>query len=231
MDESNPHHSMETGIGLADRSDRVRIEVSGPDRAKFLHNLTTNEVKRLAVGRGCEAFVTSTQGKTIGYVIMLAAEDRVLVRSDPGGMELALPHLRKYGIFDDVAIDDRTGETFELHLFGAGAEELVRRMGCRLPEPMEYAHATAELGGHAVRVVRESPTGLPGLTLIGDRRDAAAVVEALKAAGQFAESSDVDPSSIRMSSASRPGRRSSARTSPRRTCRRRSAGTPGRSAS
>ncbi len=123
MDETNPHHSMEMGIGMAARSDRLRIEVSGPDRAKFLHNLTTNEVKRLASGRGCEAFVTSTQGKTIGYVIILAAEDRILVRSDPGGMELALPHFRKYGIFDDIAIEDRTRETFEVHLLGSGAEE------------------------------------------------------------------------------------------------------------
>jgi tRNA-modifying protein YgfZ len=196
MVESNPQHSMETGIGLADRSDRVRIDILGPDRAKFLHNLTTNEVKRLAVGRGCEAFVTSTQGKTIGYVIILAAEDRILVRSDPGGMELALPHFRKYGIFDDVAIEDRTPETFEFHLLGAGAEDLLSRMGCRLPEAVEHAHATAELGGHAIRVVRESPTGLPGLTLIGDLRDAPAVGEALKTAGQFTESSHVDSSTF-----------------------------------
>src|SRR6185437_3439828 len=100
MVESNSHHSMKSGIGLADRSDRVRIEVSGPDRAKFLHNLTTNEVKRLAAGRGCEAFVTSLTGKTIGYVIILAAADRILVRSDPSGMELALAHFGKYGMFD-----------------------------------------------------------------------------------------------------------------------------------
>ena len=196
MDETNPHRSMETGIGLADRSDRVRIEISGPDRAKFLHNLTTNEVKRLAPGRGCEAFVTSTQGKTIGYVIMLAAEDRILVRSDPGGMELALPHFRKYGIFDDVAIDDRTDETFELHLLGAGAEDLLSRMGCQMPEAMEYAHSPAELAGCAVRVVRESPTGLPGLTLIGDRQGAAAVGEAVRAAGQPAGLTDLDPTTF-----------------------------------
>src|SRR4051794_39289324 len=78
-------------VGFLDRSDRVRLEVAGPDRAKFLHNLTTNEVKRLAVGRGCEAFVTSPQGKTLGYVSLMICEDRILVRTNPGGLELALP--------------------------------------------------------------------------------------------------------------------------------------------
>jgi len=79
-------------VGLVDRSDRVRLEISGPDRAKFLHNLTTNEVKRLAVGRGCESFVTSPQGKTIGYLIILVAEDKLIARADPAGDVLALPH-------------------------------------------------------------------------------------------------------------------------------------------
>jgi tRNA-modifying protein YgfZ len=193
MDESNSPHWIKTGVGLVDRSDRVRIEISGPDRAEFLHNLTTNEVKRLAVGRGCEAFVTSTQGKTIGYVIILAAEDRILVRTDPGGMELALPHLRKYGIFDDVTIEDRSAETLECHLFGPEAEEVVGRMGCRLPEAREYAHATTELGGRAVRVVRESPTGFPGLTLIHDQRDEEGVSRTLTTASQSTKRSYIRP--------------------------------------
>src|SRR5262245_27548593 len=108
--------TLASGVGLSERSDRVRLEVTGPDRAKFLQNLTTNDIKRLATGRGCEAFVTSPQGKTIAYTIVLACEDRIVVRADPSGAQLALPHFQKYGVFDDVTIDDRSAETFELHL-------------------------------------------------------------------------------------------------------------------
>jgi tRNA-modifying protein YgfZ len=169
--------------GLIDRSDRVRVEVSGPARARFLHNLTTNEVKRLPAGRGCEAFVTSLQGKTIGYVILLAADDRIFVRSDPGGLELAMPHFRKYGLFDDIAIEDRTPETFELHLAGEGGFEILRRAGAGVPDEPDYAHNTSELAGYPVRIVRERPVGVPGLTVIGERGDAAAVMAALKAQG------------------------------------------------
>jgi folate-binding protein YgfZ len=181
-------------VGLADRSDRVRVEVSGPDRAKFLQNLTTNEVKRLAAGHGCEAFVTSPQGKTIGYVILLAAEDRILVRSDPGGMELVMPHFRKYGVFDDVAIDDRGDATFELHLAGAGCDDLVRRAGGVVPDGPVYAHTPGELASRPARVVRESPAGWPGLTIIGERGDAAAVIAALKSAAGDAGLVDLEAS-------------------------------------
>jgi folate-binding protein YgfZ len=174
----------EAELGLADRSDRVRLEIAGPDRAKFLHNLTTNEVKRLPSGRGCEAFVTSLQGKTIAYVIVLAADDRILVRTDPGGAGLMLPHLRKYGVFDDVTIDDVTDQTVESHLAGPRADDLLRAIGGRLPEECEYAHVATEIAGQAVRIIRESPTIAPGLTLIGGRSSAETVRDVLRARGR-----------------------------------------------
>ena len=100
----NGYHAARTSSALLDRSGRVRIEVTGPDRAKFLHNLTTNDVKRLAVGSGVEAFVTSPQGKTLGHVTILAEDDRLLLRADAPLFPDVLAHLRKYGLFDDVAI-------------------------------------------------------------------------------------------------------------------------------
>jgi folate-binding protein YgfZ len=165
---------------LFDRGDRVRLEILGPDRAKFLHNLVTNEVKRLQSGRGCEAFVTSPQGKTIGYVTLHALDDRILVRTDPGGMALALPHLRKYGVFDDVEITDRTPDTFEIHIAGEAAEEIVTKAGARIPNPADLAHDQSEIGGVSVRIIRESPTGWPGLTIIGESTGAASVREFLE---------------------------------------------------
>ena len=168
---------------LIDRSDRIRVEVSGPDRAKFLHNLTTNDIKRLAVGRGCEAFVTSTQGKTIGYLTILAYEEQILLRTDPRGLELAGPHFGKYGIFEDVTIDDRTAATFEVHLFGSESEKRLHELGCRLPEFLDYAHMAADLNACPVRIVRESPSGLPGFTVIGDRRDSETIFQSLEKAG------------------------------------------------
>ena len=123
--------------GLFDRSDRNRLTITGPDRAKFLHNLVTNEVKHLPVAKGCEAFVTSPQGKTLAFVSILAGFDRILVRTDPGGIDLLLPHLKKYGVFDDVTIEDDSATTFEYHLAGPAAAEIVRRCGGQAPEEVE----------------------------------------------------------------------------------------------
>ncbi len=163
-----------------DRSDRVRIEVKGPDRAKFLHNLTTNEVKRLAVGQGVEAFVTSPQGKTIGHLTLLATEDAILARTDPGGAEGVLPHFQKYGLFDDVEVNDVSSSLFELHLFGPAVEEVLGRIGAEMPGSGELSHLATNIAGVRVRIIRESPLGAPALTLIGDLVDAEGVREVIR---------------------------------------------------
>lgn len=158
-----------------DRGDRARLHVLGHDRAKFLHNLTTNEVKRLAVGRGVEAFVTSPQGKTLAWVTIHALEDRLLVGADPGGLDMALPHLRKYGMFDDVELEEVSARTFEHHIFGQFAEALFLEGW----NEDELSVVSTALKGLPVVLIRESPMGVAGVTIVGDIADEPAVLAAL----------------------------------------------------
>jgi folate-binding protein YgfZ len=179
-DDRDVYRAVNQRAGLSNLSARCRLRVTGPDRAKFLHNLTTNEVKRLAVGLGQEAFVTSPQGKTLGYVTLLACPEEILVRTDPGGLEQVLPHLNKYGLFDEIGLDDATPTTFELHLAGPEVEAWVSRAGGEPPPPGRLVHHEIQLGPARVRLVRESPTGRPGLTVIGRSEDAQAVISWLR---------------------------------------------------
>ena len=166
-----------------DRSDRPRIEVGGPDRAKFLHNLTTNDVKRLLEGTGQESFVTSPQGKVLAYVTLLAEPGKILLRTDAGALEALLPHLEKYGVFDDVTIENVTKTTFEYHLAGLSAAEWLRARGIAMPEESSLSHSGSSLAGIPLRVVRELPTGRVGFTLVGPIDGAIAVKDALVEGG------------------------------------------------
>ena len=168
-------------VGFADRGDRVRIEVSGPDRAKLLHNLSTNEIKRLAPGRGAETFLTNGQGRTLALLLVHAELDRLLVRSDPGTADAILAHLAKYGLFEDATILDVSSETAEWHLVGPRAEEVASSL--RLPIPAtDLGIETGSIAGRAVTVVREDPTGRPGLTVQATKGNAEDVASTIKAA-------------------------------------------------
>jgi folate-binding protein YgfZ len=171
------YDAINSSVGWIDRTNRLRVEVRGPDRAKFLHNLATNDVKRLAPGRGCEAFVTSPQGKTLAYVSLLVAEEFILLRSELAAWTHLEPHFAKYGLFDDVSITNVSDSTFEWHFAGPRSHELLQALFADDTVPLtdleqsELAHQPRRLGDNAVRVVRESPTSRAGWTLIGARAD------------------------------------------------------------
>ncbi|RUL88275.1 CAF17-like 4Fe-4S cluster assembly/insertion protein YgfZ [Tautonia sociabilis] len=176
--------AIDLGAVLADRPGRARIRVVGPDRAKFLHNLTTNDVKARAPGSGCEAFVTSPQGRTLGLVTLVIREDAILLRTEEESLGAVVPHLRKYGVLEEVELEDETAETFEFHLAGPRAGELLGAVGVATRPGEDLAHGPAEVAGRAVLVVREDPLGAEGYSLIGRKEDAQAVREALSGEGE-----------------------------------------------
>ena len=188
------------GVGWVDRTDRLRVEVRGPDRAKFLNNLTTNDVKRLGGGRGCEAFVTSPQGKTLAFVSLLAAEDLILLRADTAAWSHLKPHLEKYGLFDDVSVIDVSSATFEWHFAGPRADELLEILFTNDADESvtsgldrsDLAHVPQRLAGLAVRLVRERPTGRSGWTLIGSRTDIDSCRQAILSHGHGVAPREID---------------------------------------
>ncbi len=52
------------GAVVIDLPGRTHLELMGQDRASFLHNFCSNHIKGLAVGQGCEAFITSIKGES-----------------------------------------------------------------------------------------------------------------------------------------------------------------------
>ena len=66
-DVAGEYQAARGGAALFDLSHRGKLEVSGADAATFLHNLTTNDVKDMPVGAGCEAFHTLATAKVVDH--------------------------------------------------------------------------------------------------------------------------------------------------------------------
>ena len=82
---------MTTGAGLVGLSDATLVEISGLDRAAFLHNLCTNEIRKLPVGAGCEAFLLNVQGKILFYVLVFSGADSLVLSTDLGQQGMMTP--------------------------------------------------------------------------------------------------------------------------------------------
>jgi folate-binding Fe-S cluster repair protein YgfZ len=44
------------------------VAVRGADRATLLNNLSTNDIRSLKAGSGCEAFLTNVQARILAHV-------------------------------------------------------------------------------------------------------------------------------------------------------------------
>lgn len=142
-----------TSAALFDLSDWTTISISGPDRASYLHNFCTNEIKKLSAGEGCEAFVATIKGRILGHVLVFVEAESLTLLAVPGANDVLMPHLTKYLIGVEAEVMDRAAETGVLCVAGPKALETVGNAfsqpadfdGCVTPNE-KWVEAAGELG-------------------------------------------------------------------------------------
>lgn len=157
---SEGYEALRRGAGFLDVSVRGRIVARGRDRARLLHNLSTNEVKKMTPGNGCYAFLLSPQGRIHADLHLLCFEDHFLISTDAALREKVLTHIRRYIIADQVELEDVTAQTAEIALEGPGAAAVLASLNAGNPGA-DFAHV--QWGD--VTVAAMSLTGQPGFRL------------------------------------------------------------------
>ncbi|MBZ5582132.1 MAG: folate-binding protein, partial [Acidobacteriia bacterium] len=115
------YEALRAGAAWLDLSGRGRIGARGRDRTRFLHNLTSNDIRKLAPGQGCYAFLLTPQGRIHADLLLFCFEDRFLIDTEPEVREKVQQHLRRYIIADQVELEDATAQTAEVGLEGPAA--------------------------------------------------------------------------------------------------------------
>ena len=146
-------------VGVVDRSDLGVVEVSGRDRAKFLHALLSNDVASLTPGRGCAAALLDVHGKVQVLLVAWALDDRVLLLTPPGMGESTVAALDHYLFAEKVVLTDVTGQHTMLMLVGPAADETVKRVTGVVPPEAAWSHVAGSLHGVEARVVRGEELG------------------------------------------------------------------------
>lgn len=182
-DPAGEYTALTQSWGVADFSLRTQIEVRGGDRASFIHNLCTADVKKLQVGQGAEAFITNVQGRTLGLVYVFCTPESLVLETVPGQAPSLLPHLDRYHITEDVELLDRSDTWGQLLVAGPqAAEKLAELTGT--PPPSQYlAHHQATLAGVTVFVRRTAIVQGDALLLGLERERLPALWQALGEAG------------------------------------------------
>ena len=172
--------------GVFDFSFRGRICLTGNDRIRFLHGQITNDVKKLRVGEGCYAALTTGKGKMESDLNLFNLPDELLLDFEPGLTERVSQRLEKFIVADDVQIVTVTPHYGLLTVQGPKAAEVVRRVGLleNVPEG-EYAIAKitdATLGDIYVAKLRR--LSQPGFDVFVPNESLGAVADKLIAAAK-----------------------------------------------
>ncbi len=91
--------------GLFFLSWRAKINVSGKDRLRWLHNIVTNNVRDLPVNRGNYNFVLNAQGRILGDMYIYNRGESFVLDTDSAQVEPLLNSMKRYIIMDKVEMD------------------------------------------------------------------------------------------------------------------------------
>ena len=169
-DPISEHHAVRNSVGIADVSYRGRHQLTGDDRAKFLHRIISNDVESLSTGQGTYATLLTHRGKIIADLNVYVLEEIITIDTAPETTENVFTELDKYIIADDVELSDVTAETGAIAVHGPKSSELVQSVlglsdVANLQERQNCVREADALFKNAIFCVRTDTTGEIGYTL------------------------------------------------------------------
>jgi aminomethyltransferase len=148
------------GVAIADRSARGLVRVAGPDAARLLQGMVTNDVDALAPREAHYALVLSPKGRPlVDLRLARLDDDAFLLECEPQAHDTLLSLLRRYRLASRVTLDDARGEVAAVALLGRadvpstpGLVVLPGVVGCDVAGPVDQVREVWESLPGAVRV-------------------------------------------------------------------------------
>jgi folate-binding protein YgfZ len=138
-----------SGAAIYVAGNRGLIELTGNDRAVWLHNLTTNTIRTLQPGEGNYTFATNVKGRILLDFNAIVLSDAIWLDIDRRFVAKALTHFDHYLISEDVRLRDRSDEFVRIALIGPKAAEVADAVGAT------QGPAMASLGSVPVVLVQK----------------------------------------------------------------------------
>jgi aminomethyltransferase len=121
--------TLRTGCGVFALVWRSRINVSGKDRVRWLHNMVTNNVRDLPVNRGNYNFVLNAQGRILGDMYIYNRGESFALETDASQVETLVHAMKRFIIMDKVELVEIGADSVSVGVCGPKAESLLAGAG------------------------------------------------------------------------------------------------------
>jgi folate-binding protein YgfZ len=157
-------------VALFDTNWHAVVELTGPDRVRYLNAIVSNDVKSLGEGFGTLALLLNPQGHILAELEIYALQEKLLVLSHASVRERTVATLDKFIIMDDVNLSDVTESFGSLAVEGPRAGSVISEAcGLSLEGFSEHSIAEVKVAGVACHLIQHGHFGGPGAEIVAPR--------------------------------------------------------------
>lgn len=155
-------------VSIYDRSDWGLLQLTGSDRARFLHNQTTNNILQLQPGQSCDTVFVNSTGRTLDLATAYVLPEAIWVLVSPQRRQFLLEWMDRYIFpFDQVELKDISSNYAIFTLMGEQSKSFLTSLGLKnIPEPTANTHISLDCWDTEILLTTGSGLALPGYTLI-----------------------------------------------------------------
>jgi tRNA-modifying protein YgfZ len=183
------YEALRSSAAWIDLSARGKIRVTGEDRIRLLHALSTNHIENLAPGAGLYTFFLTEKGRVLADAFLYHLGDSLFIDTEPEARQTLLDHLDRYIIADDVVLEDVSESLSSIALEGPASLSLARQVGIPFGsqtftvEPFHdgFTARVSVTGSDAVRVFLPAGAEAEWITQLSAAGLAAATADEVKA--------------------------------------------------
>jgi folate-binding protein YgfZ len=170
-DEREEFRVARENVALFDTNWHAIFRLTGRDRVRYLHAITSNNVKELPDGYGVPALLLNPQGRILAELEIYAQKEKLLVLCHVSVREATFATLKKYILGSQVQLEDVTGEFGTVAVEGERAATVIAEAtGLALTGFSEFATAEVEIDAIPGLLIRRSHFGGVGAEIIAPRR-------------------------------------------------------------
>jgi aminomethyltransferase len=169
------HLAVRGAAGVFDVSHMGQIQTTGPDAARFLQHLVTNDVEKVPIGGAQYALICREDGGMLDDLFSYRLDpDRWLTVTNAGNHHRDLEWFRRNAGDFDVDLEDRLDDYAMVAVQGPLAREIVQAMADG-PLPSRFTAREQQIGTTRALVCGTGYTGEDGVELLVAPEDAGAM--------------------------------------------------------
>jgi folate-binding protein YgfZ len=158
-------------VAIFDTNWHAIVELSGPDRSRYLNAIVSNDVKNLGEGHGILALLLDPKGHILAELGTYALKNRLLTLSHASLRQRTVETLDKYIIMDDVTLEDVTDKLGSLAIEGPFAAKMLdKAYGIDLEEFADLDIRSVHIDSMPCEIIRRSHFGYAGAEIIAPRK-------------------------------------------------------------